>query len=244
MKRITAIFLILAMAAFTFGCSSNGEAAGGQNAAPDAGSAQTEDQQGDNAQGESAQEDGNEQNMLVAYFTYGENAELPDGVDASASASIQLWNDSLTGNTGVVAMMIAQATGADMFSIQTTEKYPDTYDETVDLGREERNADARPQLASHLDNVEDYDVIFLGFPNWWGDMPMAVYSFLEDTDFSGKIIVPFVTSGGSGFSNTINTIESMEPDAVMEEGLSISSSDAASAQDSVEQWLSSLGYIG
>lgn len=94
-----------------------------------------------------------------------------------------------------------------------------------------------------MENLDDYDVIFLGFPNWWGDMPMAVYSFLDEADFSGKTIVPFVTSGGSGFSSTISTIESMEPGATVQEGLSISGSSAVNAQDQVTEWLSGLGYI-
>ena len=102
----------------------------------------------------------------MAYFSYAENAELPEDVDASSSASIQTWNDVLTGNTGVIASMIAEATGADLFSIQTTEKYPDSYDATIDQGQEERNADARPELSTHLENADAYDVVFLGYPNW------------------------------------------------------------------------------
>lgn len=183
-------------------------------------------------------------NRLVAYFSYAENAGLPDGVDASATASIQVWDGRTTGNTGVVAAMIAQAAQADLFSIQTEEKYPDSYDATIDQGQEERNANARPKLATHVENLEQYDVIFLGFPNWWGDMPMALYSFLEETDLSGKTIVPFVTSGGSGFSGTIQTIESMEPGATVEEGLSISASGATGAQEQVNEWLRELGYTG
>lgn len=183
-------------------------------------------------------------NMLVAYFSYAENADLPEGVDASATASIQMWNDDLTGNTGVVANMIAETAGADLFSIQTVEKYPDTYDATIDQGQEERNADARPELASLPENLDQYDVIFLGFPNWWGDMPMALYSFLDEVDLTGKTIVPFVTSGGSGFSNTISTIESMESGATVQDGLSISGSSATEAQDQVSEWLSGLGYVG
>lgn len=183
-------------------------------------------------------------NMLVAYFSYAENADLPDGVDASATASIQVWNGETTGNTGVVAAMIAETTGADLFSIQTVEKYPDTYDATIDKGQEEQNANTRPELATHVENLDSYDVIFLGFPNWWGDMPMAMYSFLDEVDLSGKTIVPFVTSGGSGFSRTISTIESMESGATVQEGLSISGSNATSAQDQVNEWLSGLGYAG
>ena len=179
--------------------------------------------------------------LLVAYFSYAENAALPDDVDASASASIQPWNGVLTGNTGVVADMIAQATGADLFSIRTVEQYPNTYDATIDQGQQEQSDGARPELATHLENLDSYDTIFLGFPNWWGDMPMAVYTFLDEVDLSGKTVIPFVTSGGSGFSNTISTIQEMEPQATVQEGLSIGASSATGAQQQVESWLSELG---
>ena len=186
-------------------------------------------------------EAGAQSSLLVAYFSYAENAALPDDVDASASASIQPWNGALTGNTGVVADMIAQATGADLFSIQTVEQYPDTYDATIDQGQQEQSDGARPELATHLENLDSYDTIFLGFPNWWGDMPMAVYTFLDEVDLSGKTVIPFVTSGGSGFSNTISTIQQMEPQATVQEGLSIGASSATGAQQQVESWLSELG---
>ena len=186
-------------------------------------------------------EAGAQSSLLVAYFSYAENAALPDDVDASASASIQPWNGALSGNTGVVADMIAQATGADLFSIRTVGQYPDTYDATIDQGQQEQSDGARPELATHLENLDSYDTIFLGFPNWWGDMPMAVYTFLDEVDLSGKTVIPFVTSGGSGFSNTISTIQQMEPQATVQEGLSIGASSATGAQQQVESWLSELG---
>ena len=183
--------------------------------------------------------------ILIAYFTYGENAPLADGVDASSSASIQYRDDgSITGNTGIVADMIAEATGGELFSILTAEQYPDSYNATIDAGQAEKNAGTLPELSSHIENLEDYDTIFLGFPNWWYGMPMAVYSFLEEYDFSGKTIVPFVTSGGSGFSNAISEIESAEPGATVLEGLSVSGSRATSAQDDVADWLADLGLAG
>lgn len=190
---------------------------------------------------ESADEDSGT-NMLIAYFSYAENADLPDGVDASASASIQIRNGEITGNTGVIAAMIAEATGADLFSIRTVDKYPDNYNATLDKAQEERNADARPRLTAHMENQDSYDIIFLGFPNWWGDMPMALYSFLDETDLSGKTIIPFVTSGGSGFSGIIGTIESMEPGASVREGLSVSAYGAVGAQNQINEWLTELGY--
>lgn len=214
--------------------------AGEEQPAEESTETETEQSTEGTAEAESS-EAGAQSSLLVAYFSYAENAVLPDDVDASASASIQPWNGALTGNTGVVADMIAQATGADLFSIRTVEQYPDTYDATIDQGQQERSDGARPELATHLENLDSYDTIFLGFPNWWGDMPMAVYTFLDEVDLSGKSVIPFVTSGGSGFSNTISTIQQMEPQATVQEGLSIGASSATGAQQQVESWLSELG---
>lgn len=214
--------------------------AGEEQPAEESTEIETEQSTEGTAEAESS-EAGAQSSLLVAYFSYAENAALPDDVDASASASIQPWNGALTGNTGVVADMIAQATGADLFSIRTVEQYPDTYDTTIDQGQQEQSDGARPELATHLENLDSYDTIFLGFPNWWGDMPMAVYSFLDEVDLSGKTVIPFVTSGGSGFSNIISTIQQMEPQATVQEGLSISGSSATGAQQQVESWLSELG---
>ena len=214
--------------------------AGEEQSAEESTETETEQSTEGTAEAESS-EAAAQSSLLVAYFSYAENAALPDDVDASASASIQPWNGALTGNTGVVADMIAQATGADLFSIRTVEQYPDTYDATIDQGQQEQSDGARPELATHLENLDSYDTIFLGFPNWWGDMPMAVYTFLDEVDLSGKTVIPFVTSGGSGFSNTISTIQQMEPQATVQEGLSIGASSATGAQQQVESWLSELG---
>ena len=254
MKKWTALLLAALLTISLTACGSETEGSSEEKSVPSASQppeteepvsepVETETPGSESAASEAPMEENPDTNLLVAYFSYAENAELPDGVDASSTASIQVWNDEITGNTGVVAAMIADATGADLFSIETVEKYPDTYDETVDQGQEERNVGARPELASHVENLDSYDVIFLGFPNWWGDMPMAVYSFLDEVDLSGKTIVPFVTSGGSGFSDTISTIERMESGASVQEGLSVSGSSAAGAQDQVTEWLDDLGYI-
>ncbi len=183
-----------------------------------------------------------ESNLLVAYFTYGENAPLADGVDASSSASIQYWNGELTGNTGLVAHMIAEDTGAELFSIRTEQQYPASYDATMEQGEQENDAGFRPELTESIEGADGYDVIFLGFPNWWYDMPMAIYSFLDEYDFSGKTIIPFVTSGGSGFSGAIDTIRELEPDAYVMEGFSVGARGAADAGEAIEAWLTELGF--
>lgn len=236
MKKLAVSILAVLLGGVLSACQGQ---TSGQDAEKNETTVQEDGQTEDLETGESAQEN----HVLVAYFTYAENAALPDGVDASSSASIQTWNHEMTGNTGAVAHMISEAAGADIFSIQTVEKYPDSYDATIDQGREEQNADARPELSTHIENLDSYDTIFLGFPNWWGDMPMAIYSFLDAYDLSGKTIVPFVTSGGSGFSGSISDIESAEPGATVQEGLALSDSSAMDAQSDVEEWLSGLGYL-
>ena len=140
--------------------------------------------------------------------------------------------------------MIADATGGDLFSILTVEQYPDNYNDTIDVGQTEKSASVRPELVSQIDNLDQYDTVFLGYPNWWGDLPMAVYSFLDAYDLSGKRIVPFVTSGGSGFSNTLNTIQNAEPNAEVLEGLSLRDSRSTQANDDVADWLARLGLAG
>ena len=140
--------------------------------------------------------------------------------------------------------MIAQASGADLFSIRTVEQYPDTYDAAIDQGLEEQGENFRPRLASHVENLEDYSVVFLVYPNWWGDLPMAVYSFLDEADLTGKTVIPVVTSGSSGFSGTVGAVEELEPGATVQQGLSIGASSTAGAQSQVEEWLAGLGYMG
>ncbi len=162
MKKRTVSMLLAATLSFSVTACGNNQNQEETNAAAQE-NQQTETQQQTDAQEEVNGTDSSS-GMLVAYFTYAENAALPDGVDASSSASIQTWNNEMTGNTGAVAHMISEAAGADIFSIQTVEKYPDSYDATIDQGREEQNADARPELSTHIENLDSYDTIFLGFP--------------------------------------------------------------------------------
>mgnify|MGYP006072408327 CR=1 FL=1 len=184
-----------------------------------------------------------ETNILITYFTLGRNAEYEEDIDAGASASLVLDGDQLVGTTEYVAERIQDYAGGDLHLIQVTEPYPADFDAVVDQNHEEMNAGILPELAASDLDLSQYDTVFIGYPVWWGDMPMAMYSFLDEADLSGKTAVPFVTSGGSGFSNTISMIESMEARAAIQEGLSISGSSAVNAQEQVMEWLRGLGYI-
>ena len=153
-------------------------------------------------------------NILIAYFSVPEDVETTDAV---AGASIVVRDDEKMGNTEYVAKMIQQTIGGDLFRIETVEEYPLDHDPLVDQAAEEQDENKRPELLNHVENFEQYETIILGYPNWWADLPMPVYTFLEEYDFGGKTIIPFVTHGGSGFSGTIRTISEVQPDAHVSE---------------------------
>ena len=113
----------------------------------------------------------------------------------------------------------------------------------IDYAATEQDENARPEMTEHIENLDQYDTVFIGYPNWWADLPMAVYSFFDEYDFSGKTIIPFNVHNGSGFSRTIQTIEDLEPDAVViEDGFTVNERDVADAAQDVADWLDRLGY--
>lgn len=235
MKKFTSIILELLLVLSLAACAGTKE---GETTAPANISAPTSEQQT-----ESHSENSISQNskILVAYFSYGENADLSANADVSASASIQMLNGRVTGNTGLVADYIVKATGADVFSIITKEKYPSSYDETINVGQAEKNNNVKPEIANHIDNFDAYDTVFVGYPNWWYGMPMVMQSFFDEYDFSGKTIIPFCTSGGSAFSDSINEMKKLEPNAiVIDNGLHIGASGAVGAEKQVQEWVDSL----
>jgi flavodoxin len=147
------------------------------------------------------------------------------------------------GNTEVAAKMIQKLTGSDMFQINTVKAYPTDYHEATDVAKEEQRQNARPELSGHLDNMADYGVIYLGYPNWWGTMPMAVFTFLEEYDFAGKTIIPFCTHEGSGMGRSESDIRKLCSDARLLKGLPIKGGSVQSAENDIAEWLRKLGQI-
>ena len=134
-------------------------------------------------------------------------------------------------------------TGGDLFSIQTEETYPADGGELIDYAAEEQDEDARPELSTHIEDLDDYDTIFIGYPNWWADMPQPLYTFFDEYDFSGKTIIPFNSHNGSRFSGTIETIAELESDAeVIEDGFTVNERDVPDAAGDIADWLEGLGY--
>ena len=190
----------------------------------------------DNAQQEEADTDSDSNtegnSILVAYFSL-----------AGEQYGVGVIEE---GNTSIIAKMIAEQTGADLFEIEAVNAYPETYDGLLDVSRQEMSDNARPEIVGTVDNMEDYDIVFVGYPNWWGDMPMIIYNFLESYDFSGKTVIPFCAHGGSGLSGTESTIADITG-AEMMDGFDIAGEAAQNQRDkaseAVTEWLRKGGFV-
>ena len=178
-------------------------------------------------------------NILIVYFTADENRE----VDAVTSASLTTINGEEKGRLRALAEMIQAEIGGDLFSIQTNVGYPSDGGALIDYAAQEQDDNVRPELIAHIENLEGYDTVFVGYPNWWADMPMAVYSFFDEYDLSGKTVIPFNVHNGSRFSNTIRTIQDLEPEAnVITDGFTVSERTLPDAAPDVAEWLNGLGF--
>ena len=146
------------------------------------------------------------------------------------------------GNTEKAAGIIRKITGAELFQIEQVKPYAKNYNECIAQAQEDQKRDARPELKQYPDSLEDYDVIYLGYPIWYGDMPMAVYTFLESYNFAGKTIIPFCTHAGSGLAGTVSSIQDACSGAAVLDGLAIAGTtaqnDPEDARDAVHTWLS------
>lgn len=177
--------------------------------------------------------------ILITYFAVAENSD----VDAIPSASVTDIDGTAKGRMTALAEMIQEKTGGDLFSITTSVKYPGDGEKLVEYAQEEQDNNERPELTSHIENLDAYDVIFVGYPTWWYDLSQIMYSFFDEYDFAGKTIIPFNSHNGSRFSGTIDTIKELEPEAsVIENGFTVNESDVAGAKSDIDSWLESLGF--
>lgn len=150
---------------------------------------------------------------------------------------------SWSGNTENVAKSIQSKTNSDIFEIVPAIPYSNDYDTVVDLAQEEQKNHARPAISGNIENIGQYDVIYVGFPNWWADMPMILYTFFDTYDLSGKTVALFCTSGGSGLSGTVNKVKSLEPNAIVTDGLHIGSGSSSNPDNAVSAWLNDIGLV-
>ena len=140
-----------------------------------------------------------------------------------------------------MAQTIQAEIGGNLFKIEPATPYTDDYDALLDIAQQEQAEDIRPQLATQVENWDNYDVIFVGYPNWWSDAPMAVYTFLEAYDFAGKTLIPFNTSASGGFGRSLSGIEESAAGANILEGLALTEGELGNVQSEVSSWLAGLG---
>ncbi|MDO4648478.1 MAG: flavodoxin [Eubacteriales bacterium] len=237
MKKIISILIAVTLIGTLTACgsSSSGNAdSESQMAEENAVEEESASEQSNVGEGDTNSEDTIEAtgSILVAYFSLaGEQYEV---------------GEITKGNTQVIAEMIAEETGADLFSIDPVKEYSNDYNGKLDEATEEQQNNERPEIASVVENFDDYDTIFIGYPIWWGDMPNIVYTFLESYDFTGKTVIPFNTHAGSGQAGTQSTIASMLNSATVLDGIAVRGKTAQEDPDAtradVTGWLRQLGY--
>ena len=141
------------------------------------------------------------------------------------------------GNTEVIAEYIKDLTGAELFKVEPASAYPEDYMKCIDVAKKEQQNDARPELKETLDDISEYDTIYIGFPNWWGTLPMPMFTQLEQLDFTGKVVKPFVTHEGSGFGSSQRDLKKLCDGAEIKKGLSVPGANVYDAKDTVSNWI-------
>lgn len=210
-------------------------------AAQDTGAAASDNSQVD-GQEENSEASGTaangDSNILVTYFSWADNAILEEDVDAVTSPSV-----IAPGNVQELAGWVQEQTGGDLFSIRVAEPYSSNWDECLERANNERGDDARPQLVENVENLDQYDTVFLGYPNWWYGVPMALLTFLEENDLSGKQVYLFCSHGTGGLADSVDIIEEAIPNAEISDNVfDCYEEDASSSQEEIQSWLGELGY--
>lgn len=224
MKKIAVILTTAAMVLSLAACGSS-----------TAGSSKTSSSES-NTVTASSKTDVSGKKTLIVYFS----ASNGDTADTVSSATPKVGD---AGATAFIAQTINKNVDSDITKIVPKESYPADYNGTADQAKKEADSDARPEFTLDKDvNPEDYDVIFIGYPMWWYQMPMVMDTFFDTYDLSGKTIIPFNTHAGSGDGGTYDDIRKLEPDATVLDGLPIAGDDAGGSEDQIKDWLSGLGY--
>lgn len=178
------------------------------------------------------------ENILIAYFSLGQNADYPEDVDATASASLVPGQDERVGTTEWIARLIQQNVGGQLHAIRTAQSYPTDFDAVVDQNHAEMEAGTLPELVQSDLDVSEYDTVFVGYPVWATNAPQAIFSFLSQYDLAGKTVIPFCTHDGYGAGSSYSDIaQFIEGEAAVLDGLAVEAPDVPDATDTVAQWL-------
>lgn len=183
-----------------------------------------------------------EHKVLIAYFTWAENTHVedPSAIDPDASTSASVLPP---GNTAKLAGWIQKRTGGDLFSIRVKEPYSSQYEECLDRAAREKQNGLRPELTDRVPDMDSYDVIFLGYPNWWYTLPMPVMTFLESYDFSGKTVIPFCAHGTGGLAGSVDDLRAALPESArVGKPIGVYRPDVDSAEPRIAEWLAEAGW--
>ena len=245
MKKIISFFLAITMALSLAACSATENQENRSSEALESSSAVLEQETIDSSSSEmkasgsepSEIDEEQESNVLVAYFSWADNAILADDVDAVASPSV-----ISPGNVQQLAGWIQEETGGDLFSIRVVDPYPSDWDDCLTRANQERGDNARPELVENVDGLDQYDTVFLGYPNWWYGVPMALLTFLEQNDLSGKQVYLFCSHGTGGLASSVELITEAAPDAIISEDIfDCYEEEASSSQEAIQSWVAGLG---
>ena len=181
---------------------------------------------------------GTQEGILVAYFSWADNAVLAENVDVVTSPSVVA-----PGNVQQLAGWVREETGGDLFPIRVTDPYPSDWDDCLARANEERGADARPDLMENVEDLDQYGTVFLGYPNWWYGVPMALLTFLEQNDLSGKDVYLFCSHGTGGLARSVELITEAAPEANISDSIfDCYEEDAASSEADIKAWVHELGF--
>lgn len=236
-KKLLTVFTVLMLAGSLASCGRSNETrqemgnTGQNNISPKPSQKTETNQSGGTEQG----------NILTAYFSRFGNTGYPDDIDASTSASVVLDGDKRYGTTEYIAGIIRQSVGGELHLIETKDYYPEVFDEVTEKNHDEMEEDYLPPLKESSLDISKYDTVFIGYPVWAAEVPQAVLSFLEKYDLSGKTVIPFCTHDGYGAGNSYETVEKASHAGKCLDGIAVEAGDVPSAQETVANWLDSIG---
>ena len=220
MKKLLSLILAMTLAFSLAACGGQAASSGGSEpSVEEADSPEAASQPAGTETPAAAEESTGEGGTLIAYFSW-------------------------SGNTEQMAQIIAEQTGGSLFEIEPATPYTDDYDTLLDIAQQEQSDNARPELAAQVEDWDSYDVVFVGYPNWWSDAPMAAYTFLESYDWTGKTLIPFNTSSSGGFGRSLSGIGESAAGAEILDGLDLTESELSDAQSRITEWLDGLGLNG
>lgn len=231
MKKLFAMLLPAALL-FSLAACAGGAPAAGESSAPKAPASSS---------GASSQPAAESSGNSAATQAPAASAEPAESEESNETGGTLIAYFSWSGNTEQMAQAIGAETGGDLFPIEPAAPYTEDYDALLDIARQEQAENARPELAAQVENWDRYDVVFVGYPNWWSDAPMAVYTFLEAYDFTGKTLIPFNTSASGGFGRSLSGIEESAAGANVLEGLALTEGELDGVPGEVHAWLAGLG---